>query len=58
MQIREAKKLTDKTFGVNIMLMSPSADEVAKIVVEEGIKVVQPVPEARKNTWKHGKLPE
>ena len=39
-QIREAKKLTDKTFGVNIMLMSPSADEVAKIVVEEGIKVV------------------
>ena len=27
-QIREAKKLTDKTFGVNIMLMSPSADEV------------------------------
>ena len=39
-QIREAKKLTDKPFGVNIMLMSPSADEVAKIVVEEGIKVV------------------
>ena len=30
-QIREAKKLTDKPFGVNIMLMSPSADEVAKI---------------------------
>ena len=44
-QIREAKKLTDKTFGVNIMLMSPSADEVAKIVVEEawkaaGVKVI------------------
>ena len=39
-QSREAKKLTDKPFGVNIMLMSPSADEVAKIVVEEGIKVV------------------
>ena len=36
-QIHEAKKLTDKPFGVNIMLMSPSADEVAKIVVEEGI---------------------
>ena len=30
-QIREAKKLTDKPFGVNIMLMSPYADEVAKV---------------------------
>ncbi len=39
-QIREAKKLTDKPFGVNVMLMNPNADEVAKIVVEEGIKVV------------------
>lgn len=39
-QIREAKKLTDKTFGVNVMLMSPYADDIAKIVVEEGIKVV------------------
>lgn len=39
-QIREAKKLTDKPFGVNIMLMNPNSDEVAKIVIEEGIKVV------------------
>ena len=39
-QIREAKKLTDKPFGVNIMLMSPEADEIAKVVVEEGVKVV------------------
>ena len=39
-QIREAKKLTDKPFGVNVMLLSPYADEVAKIIVEEGIKVV------------------
>lgn len=39
-QIREAKKLTDKPFGVNVMLMNPNAEEVAKIVVEEGIKVV------------------
>ena len=31
-QVREAKKLTDKPFGVNIMLMSPYADEVAKDV--------------------------
>ncbi len=39
-QIREAKKLTDKPFGVNIMLMNPNSEEVAKIVIEEGIKVV------------------
>ena len=39
-QIREAKKLTDKPFGVNIMLMSPYADDVANVVVEEGVKVV------------------
>ncbi len=39
-QIRRAKELTDKPFGVNIMLMSPFADEVAKVVVEEGVKVV------------------
>ena len=39
-QIREAKKLTDKPVGVNIMLLNPNAEEVAKIVVEEGIKVV------------------
>lgn len=39
-QIREAKKLTDKPFGVNVMLLSPYADEVAKVIVEEGIKVV------------------
>lgn len=38
--IREAKKLTDKPFGVNVMLMSPYADEVAKVIVEEGIPVV------------------
>lgn len=39
-EIRKCKEMTDKTFGVNIMLMSPFADEVAKVVVEEGIKVV------------------
>lgn len=39
-QIREAKKMTDQPFGVNIMLMSPYADEVAKIVAEERVKVV------------------
>ncbi len=39
-QIREAKKITDKPFGVNIMLLSPHADEVAKVVAEEGVAAV------------------
>lgn len=39
-QIREAKKITDKPFGVNIMLMSENAEEIADLVCEEGIKVV------------------
>jgi enoyl-[acyl-carrier protein] reductase II len=39
-QIKKCKELTDKPFGVNIMLLNPNADEVAKIVVEEGVKVV------------------
>ena len=39
-QIRKAKELTDKPFGVNVMLLNPNADEVAKVIVEEGIKVV------------------
>ena len=39
-EIRKARELTKKPFGVNVMLMSPHADDVAKVVVEEGIKVV------------------
>lgn len=39
-EIRACKKLTSKPFGVNIMLQSPFADEVAKVVVEEGVAVV------------------
>lgn len=39
-QIRQAKKLTDRPFGVNVMLLNPNAAEVAKIVIEEGVKVV------------------
>ena len=39
-QIQKAKKMTDKPFGVNIMLMSPYADEIAKVIVEEKVKVV------------------
>lgn len=54
-QIREAKKLTDNPFGVNIMLMSPYADEVAKVVAEEGVKVVTTGagnPEKYMSMWK------
>ena len=39
-EIRKAKQLTDKPFGVNIMLMSPFAAEIAEVVVEEGVQVV------------------
>lgn len=39
-QIQKAKGLTDKPFGVNIMLMNPEADEIAKVIVDEGVKVV------------------
>lgn len=39
-EIRKTKALTDKPFGVNIMLMSPYADALSDLVIEEGIKVV------------------
>lgn len=39
-QIRAVKAKTDNPFGVNIMLMSPNASEVAEIVIEEGVPVV------------------
>ena len=53
--IREVKAVTDKPFGVNVMLMSPYADEVAKVVVEEGVKVVTTGagnPEKYMEMWK------
>lgn len=39
-QIRKTKSMTDKPFGVNIMLMSPNAEELAKLVIEEKVPVV------------------
>lgn len=39
-QIRLTKQLTDKPFGVNVMLMSPYAKEVAQVIAEEGVSVV------------------
>ena len=38
--IRTCKSLTDKSFGVNIMLMNPAAAQMAQVVIEEGVKVV------------------
>lgn len=39
-EIRKCKELTDKPFGVNIMLQAPNAGEIAKMVVEEGVKIL------------------
>ena len=39
-EIRKAKKLTDKPFGVNIMLMSPFAEDIVGIICEERVPVV------------------
>lgn len=39
-QIRRAKTLTDKPFGVNVMLLSPNADELAQLVIDEGVAFV------------------
>lgn len=39
-QIRNCKALTDKPFGVNVMLLNPNAEEVAQVIAEEGVKVV------------------
>ena len=39
-EIRKCRTMTDKPFGVNIMLMSPYADEVAQMVAEEKVAVV------------------
>ena len=39
-QIRAARAATDRPFGVNLMLMNPHMDELAKVVAEEGVRVV------------------
>ena len=39
-EIRKARELTDKPFGVNIMLLSPSAEEIAQLVIEEKVPVI------------------
>lgn len=54
-EIRAARELTDKPFGVNVMLMSPHAEAISDIVVEEGVKVVTTgagSPEKYMKKWK------
>ncbi len=54
-QIRKTKELTNRPFGVNVMLMSPYADEVARVIAEEGVKAVTTGagnPEKYMELWK------
>lgn len=54
-QIRKTKELTDRPFGVNVMLMSPYADEVSRVIAEEGVKAVTTGagnPEKYMELWK------
>lgn len=54
-EIRKVKAMTDKPFGVNIMLLSPHAESIAKIVVEEGVAAVTTGagnPEKYMGMWK------
>ena len=39
-EIRKTKELTNKPFGLNIMLLSENADELDDIAIEEGVKVI------------------
>lgn len=39
-EIRKCRELTDKPFGVNIMLQAPNAGKIAHMVVEEGVKIL------------------
>lgn len=54
-EIRKARELTDKPFGVNIMLLSPSAEEIAQLVIEEKVPVITTGagnPEKYMTAWK------
>lgn len=54
-EIRKCRTLTDKPFGVNIMLQAPNAGEVADMIIEEGVKVVTTgagSPSAYMEKWK------
>lgn len=53
-EIRKTKELTDKPFGVNIMLLNPAASEIAEVIVEEKVPVVTTgagTPEPYMKAW-------
>lgn len=49
--IDRVKSITSNPFGVNIMLLSPFADDIVDLVIEEGVKVVTTGAGNRGNTW-------
>lgn len=54
-EIRKAKELTNNPFGVNIMLLNPNAEDIAKLVVEENIPAITTgagTPEKFMAMWK------
>ena len=54
-EIQKAKELTDKPFGVNIMLLNPNAPDIARLVIEEKIAAVTTgagTPEKYMDMWK------
>ena len=54
-QIEKCRALTDKPFGVNLMLMNPAADEIAEVIATSGVKVVTTgagSPEKDMKMWK------
>ena len=58
-QIKKAKTLTDKPFGVNIMLMAPNVDEIASLIIEEKVDVVTTgagSPGKYIETWKENNI--
>ena len=54
-EIQKAKELTDKPFGVNIMLLNPNAPDIARLVIEEkiaGVTTGAGTPEKYMDMWK------
>lgn len=48
--IQKCKKATDKPFGVNVPMLYPNVEEIMKIIVEEGVKIVF-TSAGNPNTW-------
>lgn len=39
-EVRKCREMTDRPFGVNIMLQAPNAEEIAHMVIEEGVTII------------------